>query len=270
MGIASGLANNTPVIIISDSCGGLGNGCWGYFQNNNPQTTFCDYENNYCGSGNSAGIGPFGESYLNDQVGNGSSGGTSCDVGECSSGTSTGVVPNSSGGMIGSTGSPGSTGSTGTTTSSSAAIFVGSNGSSGTTSGTSGSTDFSADTKDVDLQRAVLQSQQLEDRAQGLVSQFSMNIEAARQLTQIADKMSMLTNQQGGMTDADRASLTDEALAVAGISNDQVTQAYAAYFKGDHSAVDNLIGQAATNLGMPSAVGLREQILPSLGINLGQ
>ena len=96
-----------------------------------------------------------------------------------------------------------------------------------------------------------------------------MNIEAARQLTQIADKMSMLTNQAGGMTDDDRASLTEAALGVAGISNDQVTKAYTAYFNGDKSAVNNLIGQAAANTGA-SETDLRSQILPSLGINLGQ
>jgi hypothetical protein len=111
----------------------------------------------------------------------------------------------------------------------------------------------------------------MEDRAQGLASQFSMNIDAARQLTQISDKMAVLMNESGGqMTDDDRASLTEAALGVAGITHEQVTQAYSAYFNGDKSQVNNLVGRAATNLGMPSDAGLRETILPSIGINLGQ
>jgi len=137
-------------------------------------------------------------------------------------------------------------------------------------SGSSGSASISGDTKDVDLQRAALQTQDIEDRAQGLASQFSMNIDAARNLTQIADKMSVLTNQSGGMTDDDRTSLTEAALGAAGISNDQVSAAYANYLNGDTTAVETLLSQAATNLGMPSSAGLKDQILPSLGINLGQ
>ena len=63
---------------------------------------------------------------------------------------------------------------------------------------------------------------------------------------------------------------TGSALIVAGISGDEVNKAYTAYFNGDKSAVDGLVTQAAVNLGMPSDAGLRDQILPSLGINLGQ
>ena len=95
-----------------------------------------------------------------------------------------------------------------------------------------------------------------------------MNIEAARQLTQIADRMQSLT-VQGSMTDDDRQAVTTAALGVAGITNDQVTQAYAKFGNGDKTAVEGLLTQAATNLGMPSTAGLRDQILPSLGINLG-
>ena len=72
------------------------------------------------------------------------------------------------------------------------------------------------------------------------------------------------------MTDDDRVALADAALNVAGISNDQVTAAYANYMNGDTTAVETLLTQAATNLGMPSSAGLKDQILPSLGINLGQ
>jgi hypothetical protein len=155
---------------------------------------------------------------------------------------------------------------------SSGGYYGGGGGSSGGyySSGSDGYTSVSGNTKDTDLQRAALQSQQIEDRAQGLASQFSMNIDAARQLTQISDKMAVLSSQTNGMTADDQASLMEAALGVVGITNEQVTGAVAAYGKGDKSAINGLVGQAAVNLGMPSDAGLRETILPSIGINLGQ
>ena len=96
-----------------------------------------------------------------------------------------------------------------------------------------------------------------------------MNIEAARQLTQISNRMQALS-AQGAMADEDRDAVTTAALGVAGITNDQVVAAYAKLGQGDSTAVDTLLVQAATNLGMPSSDGLKDQILPSLGINLGQ
>ena len=179
-----------------------------------------------------------------------SSGGDSCG---CSTGSS-GVC--SSGGVP--IGSGGSTGS-----SNGSLVIVSSTGGSVANSLESG-------TKDVDLQQAEIEQQQVEGRAQALASEFSMNIDAARQLTQISDKMAVLQAQANGMSDDDRAALAGAALNVAGISGDDVNQAYAAYVNGDHAAVNNLVIRAANNLGMPSDAGLREQLLPSLGINLGQ
>ena len=95
------------------------------------------------------------------------------------------------------------------------------------------------------------------------------NVAAAKQLVQIADKMSMLTNSANGMTAEDSASLSEAALGVLGITQDQVTAAYIAYGNGDKSAVNNLVVQGAGTLGM-SANDLRTQILPQLGLNLGQ
>jgi hypothetical protein len=124
--------------------------------------------------------------------------------------------------------------------------------------------------KDVDLERADAQSAAIEDRAQTLAASYSMDIDAARQLTQLADKMTELTNQNGGMTDQDRAAVTDAALQVAGISGDEVNAAYAqAIQTKDTSAVNALLSKGATNLGMSSTAALRDQILPSLGVNLG-
>ena len=45
-----------------------------------------------------------------------------------------------------------------------------------------------------------------------------MNVEAARQLTQLADRMQQLT-AQGNMTDNDRDALARSALGVVGVSS---------------------------------------------------
>ncbi len=126
-------------------------------------------------------------------------------------------------------------------------------------------------TKDVDLQRAQLQQAQIEDGAQMLASQFGMNVEAARSLTLISDRMAQLDSQGNGITDEDRAALAGAALEVAGIQADETNAAIASMIKtGDRGAVDALVARAATNLGMPSPDALRDQILPSLGIVLGK
>ena len=129
---------------------------------------------------------------------------------------------------------------------------------------------FGYDTKDVDLQREALQQAQIQDRANSLVSQFGIqNLTAAKQLVQLADKMQVMQTQANGMSDDDRNALAQAALGVAGITNDEVNTAYANLIKGDQSSVNNLMTKAAVNLGMPNTAGLRDQILPSLGINLG-
>ena len=108
----------------------------------------------------------------------------------------------------------------------------------------------------------------MNSRAQDLASQFSMSFESALQLSQLADRMNAMSSA-GALTDDDRTAIADAALSVAGITNEQVTTAYSNFIKGDQTAVNGLLTQAAVNLGMPSSAGLRDQILPSLGINLG-
>jgi hypothetical protein len=61
-------------------------------------------------------------------------------------------------------------------------------------------------------------------------------------------------------------SLADAALGAAGMSHDAVTSAWAAKLKGNEAPINALMDQAASNLGMPSSQALREQILPSLGL----
>jgi hypothetical protein len=78
--------------------------------------------------------------------------------------------------------------------------------------------------------------------------------------------MQALTNS-GQITDADRMSIADAALSVAGISSADVNAALAVKIKsGDGSKLDALIEKGARNLGMPSSEALRTQILPSLGL----
>jgi hypothetical protein len=70
----------------------------------------------------------------------------------------------------------------------------------------------------------------------------------------------------GTLTDDDRMALADTALAVCKIKSEDATAAFAQMIKSnDRTAVNALIEQAATNLGMPSSAALRDQILPSLG-----
>lgn len=226
-GSSSGTAR--PVIIIH-------NGYFGYYTN----TIWCDWTNDYCGTGTSYGIVNSGcgfngfscvdpGSFVNGS-GNGSFGG----------GTTT--VNGSGNGFGGFTG--------GTTTNGSGSGFS-----------------VGGDTKDVDLQRADLQQQNFNDRAQGIAQQFGMNAEAARQLVQLSDRMQALT--ASGMADADRAALADAALSVAGINSDEVSAAYAKMLKdGDQGAVNALLEKGAANLGMTNTAALRDQILPSLGITL--
>ena len=111
----------------------------------------------------------------------------------------------------------------------------------------------------------------LEDRALAVSQQFQMSLESARQLTQLSDRMNALTANGQQMTDEDRAALSDAALSVAGITGDDANAAAAAMVKsGDKTVANSLVEKAASNLGMASSAALRDQILPSLGINLGQ
>lgn len=122
-------------------------------------------------------------------------------------------------------------------------------------------------TKDVDLQNADVQKQDLTTKAQALASQYSMDFGAAMQLSQLADKFNRLSIS-GKMTDEDRAAIIDNSLGVAGISTADVNQAIKDGVNGDKQAIDKLLEQGAKNLGMPSSAGLRDQILPQLGIKI--
>ena len=105
---------------------------------------------------------------------------------------------------------------------------------------------LNAQSKDVDLQRAQLQQAQIEDRAQTLASEFGMNVEAARSLTLISDKMSQLDSQGNGITDEDRGALAGAALEVAGIQAEETNTAIASMIQtGDRGAVDALVARAA-------------------------
>jgi len=94
-----------------------------------------------------------------------------------------------------------------------------------------------------------------------------MSFDSARQLAQLADQMSTLT-ASGADSEEAREAIAHAALGVAGISSDDVNQAVATAIKnGDQTAISALMDKAATNLGMQSSAGLRDQLLPTLGIN---
>ncbi len=124
-------------------------------------------------------------------------------------------------------------------------------------------------THDVDLQQAQIANQQLEQAAQALASQYQMNTEKARQLAQLASRVSQLTQNGNSMTADDRESIANAALGVAHITAEEITDTLGKVARdGNQKAIDDLMVKAATNLGMPDATGLRDSLLPSLGISL--
>ena len=129
---------------------------------------------------------------------------------------------------------------------------------------------MNSDSKDVDLQRAKLQEIDLKNRAEIVAGQFQMSLEGALQLTQLADTMQLLS-AQNKFTGEDQIAISQAALSVAGISQEEFRTAMADFFQRQNKrAFDPLIEKGAKNLGMPSSVSLRDQILPSLGLNLNQ
>jgi len=121
-------------------------------------------------------------------------------------------------------------------------------------------------TKDVDLQRAELQDQKLDGEAQALQDKFQMSAESAHQLAVLADKVQEASSS-GTITDEARDEIARAALHVAGLTTDDVNDALAKMVQdGDQQAIDDLMDKAASNLGMPSSAGLRDQLLPALGI----
>jgi hypothetical protein len=179
-----------------------------------------------------------------------------------STGSSGGVISSSgsTGGSLGSTGSAGgSSGSTGGSTG------VSAGGSSGSVSS---SASVDGDIKDVDLQRADAQEQDLNARATSVAAQFQMSLTSAVQLTELSDQITEMTNSGQQMTDEDRAAVTNAALEIAGITNDDITTATAQSLSGNASAVNDLLTKAALNMGMSSVTVLRDQLLPAVGVNL--
>ena len=127
---------------------------------------------------------------------------------------------------------------------------------------------MASDTHDTDLQRAEAQEQNLADRAQGISDQYQMDYSKAMELTKLADKVQAMT-VQNQMTADDREAVVNSAMAVAGITDDEVNAAITSVAQdGNQKAINALMEKAAKNLGMSSASGLRDQLLPSLGIQL--
>ena len=136
------------------------------------------------------------------------------------------------------------------------------------TDGNSLGNSVGSDTHDTDLQRAEAQQQSLADRAQNISDQFQMTYEKAFELTQLADKVQTMT-VQGQMTLADRNAVVNSAMGMAGITAAEVNAAVSSVAQdGNQNAINALMDKAAANLGMSSSAGLRDQILPALGIQL--
>ena len=123
-------------------------------------------------------------------------------------------------------------------------------------------------TKDVELQKSDLDSANVEAQVQTIANQYQMKADAARQLVTLANQFQAAT-AQGSMTAEDREAIVNGAMAVAGISADEVNAAVTKKAQNnDDSGIADLMNKAATNLGMPSSAGLRDQLLPALGIQI--
>jgi hypothetical protein len=136
----------------------------------------------------------------------------------------------------------------------------------GVSDGTDVADSTGADTRDTDLEQANLQSASLAARAQTLSNQFQMSVQAATQLAVLGDKVQLMTAHGQEMSDEDRAAITQSALNIAGITSDDVNQAFQHSVAGDNTATDALVEKAAKNLGMPSSANLRGQLLGALGV----
>jgi hypothetical protein len=122
-------------------------------------------------------------------------------------------------------------------------------------------------TKDVDLQRRDLQDANLNIQANSFQTQFGMDFDSARQLAQLADQFQSL-QVTGQITEEQREQISHAALAVAGISVEDVNSAIAGMISGNPDAMHDLVDTAANHLHMPSSAGLSDQLLPQLGITL--
>jgi hypothetical protein len=125
-----------------------------------------------------------------------------------------------------------------------------------------------SDTRDTDLQQANLEQSDTTQRAQNLADHFQMSFDNALQVTELADKMNQLT-ASGQMTDEDRAAISDAALNLAGVTGAEVNAAVSDILTSkDETKMNALMDQAAAHLGMASSAGLRDEILPALGMHL--
>ena len=227
------------VVVISHG------GYWGYYSG----IDFCDFVNNYCGSGLAYGI--TGNGFYYNGV---SSGTTSPGI------ISTGVISTGITGGTTSTGTTGGSTSTGTT--------GGGSTSSGITGGVAGVENSTTDTS---LMQAMVNMADVNSEASAMVNQFPMSFEAARQLVQLSDKMQIL-QQKSQLTSDDRAAIATAALAVGQVSQAEVANALAKFANGDKSALTNVELKYAHNVGLSDDEMpiVRDQILPQLGVQVPQ
>lgn len=287
----------------------LNNGIYGYYYNNQ----WCDFTNNYCGTGQSCGISDDGTTYSGDGYGdiynnNNSSGGGGGGWNNNNNngggwnnnnnngggwnnndnngggwnnndnnGGGWGNNDNNGGGWGGNNNNGGGSGNNNnngwsvrnkgnyvrTVVGQAKSEFANLN-----KNIFAGRVTHSASSKsvDTDLQIAQVQQADFEARAEQIANRFQMELNSARQLTQLADKVEEMTRKSGLSSD-DREAITESALGVAGISTDEVNQAIGKMLdEGNQKPIDALMNKAARNLGMPSSVGIREELLPALGI----
>ena len=123
-----------------------------------------------------------------------------------------------------------------------------------------------AATKDVDLQRAQMQSETTIRTAAALSAGFQMDFGAAMKITQLGERIKAMGAQN--LTTEDRAAVMSTLMGVSGITQQELNQTIIAGIQGDGQAVNTLLTKVSQNLGMPSSTILRDRLLPALGVNL--
>lgn len=119
--------------------------------------------------------------------------------------------------------------------------------------------------KDTDLQKAKALQKNLSKRAEGLAQNFGLSLDKAKEVVQLTDQVRLMASA-GKLTTADKMSITESALKIAGLTASDVDHALSQIKKGNMKPAGDLMEKAAQNLGMESTADLTDKLLPNIGL----
>lgn len=119
--------------------------------------------------------------------------------------------------------------------------------------------------KDTDLQKAKAVQRNIEKRAEGLAQNFGLSLEKAKEVVQLSDQVRQMAIA-GKLTSADKMSITESALKIAGLTVSDVDDALSQIKKGNFKPTGVLMEKAAQNLGMENTADLTDKLLPNIGL----